>query len=113
METIVADSFTPQRFSMHLLSMFAMVALILAAIGIYGLMAYSVSQRTHELGIHRALGARAMDILRQVVGEGMTLAGLGIVIGVVVAFALTRVLASLLFEVVPPIHIPLSAFRCY
>jgi len=84
---------------MILLSMFALVALILAAIGIYGLMAYSVSQRTHELGIRRALGARAMDILKQVVGEGMTLAGLGIAIGVVVAFALTRVLSSLLFEV--------------
>lgn len=99
MEQIVADSIAPQRFSMILLSMFALVALILAAIGIYGLMAYSVSQRTHELGIRRALGARAMDILKQVVGEGMTLAGLGIVIGVVVAFALTRVLSSLLFEV--------------
>ena len=99
MEEILADSIARQRFSMLLLAIFAAVALVLAGVGIYGVMSYSVAQRTHEIGIRMALGAETGAVLKLAVGYGMKLVIAGIVIGLIAAFALTRVMATLLFGV--------------
>ena len=99
MEEILADSIARQRFSMLLLAIFAAVALLLAAVGIYGVMSYSVAQRTHEIVIRMALGAQTNAVLKLAVGYGMKLVIVGIVIGLIAAFALTRVMSTLLFGV--------------
>ena len=99
MEQVVADSVARQSFNMLLLSIFAGVALVLAAIGIYGLMSYAVQQRTQELGIRMALGADRSNVLRLVIAQGMRLAASGVVLGLALAWALTRLIASLLFGV--------------
>jgi putative ABC transport system permease protein len=99
MEQLVADSMAERRFAVFLLGIFAAIAMILAAVGLYGVMAYSVTQRTHELGIRLALGARQGDVLKLVVGQGMALAGVGLVVGIGAAFALTRLMSTLLFGV--------------
>ena len=96
---VVSDSVSRRRFSMVLLSIFAAVALILASVGLYGVMSYSVTQRTHELGIRAALGARPGDVLKLVIGHGMSLAGIGLAIGLAGSFAFTRVMSSFLFGV--------------
>jgi predicted permease len=95
----IARSLARPRFNALLLSIFAGVALLLTAIGIYGVMAYSVAQRTNEIGIRMALGAAQSSIFRLVVGQAMTLVGISIAIGVAGAFAATRLLSSLLFGV--------------
>jgi putative ABC transport system permease protein len=101
MEQRVAESVAQPRFYMLLLSVFAGAALFLAAIGIYGVMAYAVRNRVNEIGVRRALGARTGEVLRMVVGRAMTLAVGGLAAGLLAAFALTRVLSGLLYGVSP------------
>jgi predicted permease len=96
---IVGENTAPRRLSVILLTVFAGLALILAAIGIYGVMSYIVTQRNHEIGIRIALGAEKGDVLRLVLGSGMSLLGIGVVAGLASAFFLTRLVQSLLFEV--------------
>jgi putative ABC transport system permease protein len=101
MEELVADSVARQRFSMLLLGIFASLALVLAAVGIYGVMSYSVAQRTREIGIRMALGAQRSDVLKMTIGGGLRLVLIGAAIGLVAALILTRVMSSLLFGVSP------------
>jgi predicted lysophospholipase L1 biosynthesis ABC-type transport system permease subunit len=101
MEEVMGRSTARQSFNMLLLSIFGMVALLLAAIGIYGLLAYSVEQRTQEMGIRMALGADGGAIRNLFVWQGMRLALTGAAAGIAVAFALTRLLSSILFGVKP------------
>lgn len=101
MEQILSTSLAFQRFSMALMSIFAGLALILAAIGIYGSMSYSIAQRTREIGIRMALGARPGDVLGMIIRQGMTLAAVGLVLGIAGALATTRLLASQLYGVKP------------
>jgi predicted permease len=99
MDERVTESLARRRFAMLALGLFAAVAVILAAVGIYGVMSYTVTQRTREIGIRVALGAPAGDVIRLVIGQGMLTAGIGVAIGLGGAFALTRVMSSLLFGV--------------
>ena len=99
MDHIVAKAVARQRFSMLLLGLFAALALLLASIGIYGVMSYSVAQRTREIGIRIALGARRADVLQMTVKQALKLVGVGMITGLIAAFLLTRVLASLLFGI--------------
>jgi putative ABC transport system permease protein len=99
MERLLSDSVAQPRFYSLLLGAFAAIALLLAAIGVYGVISYSVAQRTHEIGIRMALGARASDVVGLVIGKGMILVMIGTAIGLGGAFALTRVMKSLLYEV--------------
>ena len=99
MAQTISNSTARQRFSMLLMSIFAGVAALLACVGLYGVMAYAVNQRRHEIGIRLALGAQARDILRLVVGQGLKLALIGIAISLIGAFLLTRVISSLLYGV--------------
>jgi len=99
MDMILADSISHQRFNMLLLGAFAGLALLLAAIGLYSVLAYSVRRRIREIGVRMALGAQRMDVIRMILGQGVRLALMGVVIGVAAAFALTRLMTSQLFEV--------------
>jgi predicted permease len=101
MDDLIAVSVAQQRFNMLLLGLFAALALILAVVGIYGAMAYAVNQRKHEIGIRTALGAQRRDVLRLVMRDGTKIALFGIAFGIAGALALTRLMASLLFEVKP------------
>jgi putative ABC transport system permease protein len=101
MNQIIVRSTADRRFALELLGVFAAVALLLAAVGIYGVMSYSYSQRTQELGIRIALGAQRMDILRMAVGEGMQLVVLGLCSGLIAAAILTRLFRSMLFNIAP------------
>jgi putative ABC transport system permease protein len=101
MSDIVSQAVARQRFSMLLLGLFAGLALLLAAVGIYGVMSYTVAQRTHEIGIRMALGAQRGDVLKLALGQGLRLVTFGVLIGLAAAFVLTRVMTSLLFGVSP------------
>ena len=99
MDEIISSSLATRRVSMILLGVFAALALGLASIGIYGVISYLVGQRTQEIGVRLALGAKGTDVLRLVLGEGMKMAALGLLIGLLAAFGLTRLMAGLLFGV--------------
>ena len=101
LDQLVAKSLDQRRFTLTLMVVFGIVALVLSAIGIYGVMAFLVTQRTQEIGIRMALGARTIDVLKMIVGSGMFLASIGVILGLIGAFALTRLMASLLFGVSP------------
>ena len=101
MEEVVARSMAERRFALEILAFFAVIALLLASIGIYGVMAYTFSQRTHEIGIRVALGAQRSHILRMALGEGMVLVALGLAAGLFGALLLTQFLRSMLFAVKP------------
>jgi putative ABC transport system permease protein len=101
LEQLLSTSVAPRRFNMLLLGIFAGVALVLAAVGLYGVMSYSVSWRTREIGIRMALGARRADVLRLVVRQGMTMTLIGLALGLVGAFSISRVLQGLLIGVSP------------
>ena len=101
MKDVLADSIALRRFSMLLLGVFAAVALALAAVGIYGVVAYSVSQRTHEIGVCMALGAQRLDVLRLILGRGFGLTLVGIAVGLATAFGVTHVMSEMLFQVAP------------
>jgi len=101
MDEIRAESVASERLNLTLLSIFAGIALVLAIVGIYGVMSYSVTQRTHEIGIRMAIGAQPRDVFRMVIGQGMTLALIGVGLGLIGAFALTRLMASMLFDIAP------------
>jgi putative ABC transport system permease protein len=101
MNALVAESVSRQRFSMTLLAVFAALAMALACVGIFSVMSFLVTQRTHEIGIRMALGAQTSHVLRMIIGQGMTLTMVGIGLGLLAAFALTRVMRGLLFGVSP------------
>ncbi len=121
--SLVDDSVARPKFSMLLLAAFGAFALILACIGIYGVISYSVAQRTREIGVRVALGANRLNIFRMILGEGARLAGLGIAIGIAVALGVTRMMSSFLYEVRPTdpatfaavcvILLSVAALACY
>jgi ABC-type antimicrobial peptide transport system permease subunit len=99
MNEIIAGSLAQRRFSMTVLNAFALVALLMASLGLYGVISYLVGQRMHELGVRIALGAGRKDILRLVVNHGMKMALGGVAIGLIAAFGLTRLMANMLYGV--------------
>ena len=112
LETTLAESVAPRRFNVALLGTFAASALLLALVGIYGVVAYAVAQRTHEIGVRMALGAERRAVVGMVVRQGMTMAATGIAVGVAAALALTRVIASLLYDVTPTDPATFAAVAC-
>jgi putative ABC transport system permease protein len=101
MYEIRAESVAGERLNLMLLSIFAGIALVLAIVGIYGVLSYSVTQRTHEIGSRMAIGARPRDVFTMILGHGMKLALIGVAIGLLLAFLLTRLMETMLFGVAP------------
>jgi putative ABC transport system permease protein len=101
MDEIRGESVAPQRLNLMLLSIFAGIAFVLAVVGIYGVMSYAVTQRTHEIGIRMAIGAQPSDVFRMILGQGMLLTVAGLIAGLIGAFALTRLMSTMLFGVKP------------
>jgi putative ABC transport system permease protein len=101
MDEIRGEAVAPQRLNLMLMSIFAGLAFVLAVVGIYGVMSYAVTQRTHEIGIRMAIGAQPRDVFRMILGHGMFLTGVGMVAGLFGAFVLTRLMATMLFAVKP------------
>ena len=99
MESLLSTSVARSRFSASLLTVFSFVALVMAAVGIYGVMSYTVLQRTHEIGIRMALGAQRFDVLKLMVRKGVVLGLVGVAAGLAASFGLTRLISTLLFEV--------------
>jgi putative ABC transport system permease protein len=99
MEQAISESISEPRFQTLLLGIFSSLALVLASVGIYGVMSYSVAQRTHDIGVRMALGAKQGDVMRLVLGQGLKSAILGVSAGLVASLALTRVLSNFLFGV--------------
>jgi putative ABC transport system permease protein len=126
MQNIVSESMSPQRLPMILLSVFATLALLLASVGLYGVISYAVTQRTHEIGIRIALGAEKKDVFRLIVGGGLRLALTGVACGATTALILTRVLPSfshllygvrasdpITFAVVSSVLVVVALLACY
>ena len=101
LDDVMATSLSPRRFSTLLLGIFAGIALVIAAVGIYGVISYSVNQSTREIGIRMALGAQRGDVLRLIIGKGMLLAVIGVAVGLIASLFLTKLLDSMLFGVNP------------
>ncbi len=97
MDAKIEESLAPPRFNLFLIGLFALLAVFLASVGVYGVLSQSVAQRTHEFGIRMALGARAHDVVNMTIRDGMKLAFLGVGIGVIGAFMLMRLISSLLY----------------
>lgn len=123
MDEIRGESIAPQRLNLTLLTIFAGIAFVLAIVGIYGVMSYAVTQRTHEIGIRMAIGAQPRDVFRMILGQGMMLTILGMVAGLMGAFVLTRLMATMLFNVKPTdpltfggvalLLLAIALFACY
>jgi putative ABC transport system permease protein len=109
LEEMVDRSTAPRKFGTYLVTLFAAIALLLAGVGVYGVMAYSVTMRTQEIGIRMALGATRREVLRMVVAQALSILGVGIAIGLAGALVLTRLIAGLLYETKPSDPLTLSA----
>jgi putative ABC transport system permease protein len=108
-EAYLRDSMAPTRFAMALLIGFAIVALVLSTVGLYGLVAYGVTQRTHEIGIRMALGAEPRRVAEQVLGDGLRYAGLGLLFGAVMMWGASRLVTSMLYAVTPADPLTIAA----
>jgi putative ABC transport system permease protein len=113
MEQVVANTVARPQLLMYLLTGFAGMALLLAALGLYGVISHSVTERRHEIGVRVALGAAHRDVLRLVVRQGMTLTAFGLLVGLIAALASTRLMTSLLFETAPSDPLTLSGVAAF